>query len=150
MSLEYAIRPFVPPQTLATKRIVPVVPSGPVADATISWGAVGTLPTPVAEDNEDDLEQVGYALEFCQDTYRERSRETETKTVSQVGKPENFMQLEEVKRITFGKLQDGNQIAGAFASRTTAFSSVAITDSATWGTIKKRENCRATYNLNNG
>lgn len=146
---EALVRPASPSGVLATRRIVPAVSSGPVDDAAISWGAVGTLPTPVAEDDGSDLSQTGFTIEFCNDTYRELSRETETRRASQPGNAANYVDFEITKKITFGKLQDANQIVGALATRTTAFSDFAITDTATWGTVKTAENCKATYSLDN-
>lgn len=143
ISLERIVRPYQRPNALALGRLISrtVAPSTDVA--TISWGDVGTLPTPTQEDVPDD--SVGFNVEVCDSDYSEASRVVQPVKVTNPGDDSQFVVVDRVKSMSF-RVTEKSKNAGSIRSETTSFADTGFGDSVLQD-VPKDDNCKSTFNL---
>lgn len=143
ISLERIVRPYQRPAALTYGRFVsrPVAPSTDIA--VLTWGNVGTLPTPVQEDVP--AEGVDFTVEVCDTGYQETSREVQPIKVTQPDKPENYFVIERIKSMSF-RVNEKAKNAGVIRTASTSFPDIGFGESA-FGAVQKADNCKSTFNL---
>lgn len=143
--LEQIVRPFQTPNTLATSRVVIGRNTQvQVTQAQLIFGAAGTLPTPTIHATGID-----FKVTNCDNTNREKSRQTHKVKVQQPGNPDNYVMVEAIDQIVFSKTPDDvqndfNQAFVAFAK------SVADAINAPWGMSRlPPTDCNEKFTLKN-
>jgi hypothetical protein len=105
-ALEQIVRPFAPPQPFNTQRLVATSVKQPTQTAHVNWGVAGTLPSAIETPALQPAAGIGFNTKKQDQRLTETSRETEKVKVQQEGNPDNFVVIERIKKITFGKTPD--------------------------------------------
>lgn len=142
--LEQVVRPFVRPNSLATRRLVATAEKIDVEPAIITWGAVGSIP------GAEQVEQLGGAINVitCDDFFDEidGSRKSNTYRITQkledgTEVAENFIDIARPYQLAFHKNTDQPN----YDKTTTWKTSIETADFQT--NDINDEKCKATYNL---
>jgi hypothetical protein len=102
--LESVIRPFVRPDSLATRRIVASNTKVDVQPAIITWGKAGTIP---AAHQIEAIDETGTNFTVnTADQYTEKSRQTDVMRITQTlpdgtKNADNFVDLDRPYQVTF-------------------------------------------------
>lgn len=142
ISLESIVRPYQRPVGVAFGRIISrtVAPSTDIA--TVTWGDVGTLPTPVQEDVPN--EGGGFNVEVCDSDYNETDRTVQPIKITNPGDSSQFVVVDRVKSMSF-RVTEKVKNAGAVRSETTSFPDTGFGGSLE--SVPKGDNCKSTFNL---
>lgn len=145
--LESIVRPFVRPDSLATRKLIASREQVEVTDATISWGEAGTL---AAAHEIDQIDPTGldFTVKLIDEEYIEQERKTDVRRIEQTlpngtTNPDNFVDLDRPYKITFKKMDP----ASSRPNQTQVWStSIETANFKTLNPNKKDTNSR--FNLN--
>lgn len=143
-SLEQLVRPFAKPTPLATRRVFGINANVAPEEVIIAWGVAGTMPTPTKEDDG----QVGFKVENCNDTFKEKNRKTHDQTISDPNSGSSVT-FTITDNIVFSKDPADASNVGSLRTETTSFSVPDIFAGTPFGDVSASQQCSSSYTLNN-
>jgi len=144
--LEQIVRPFQQSGAIASRGVVSTRARLQREKARLVWGSAGNMPTADKEEDGTDPSGYNFKLEACDDTYKEKSRDTEKIRVENPDDNSQYVMVDRIKLISFAHQSD-SKILSSFSTETTAFADSTISDSPAYGTVGKNDKCKATYSL---
>lgn len=140
--LENIVRPYQRPIVLNAGRVISRAVAPSADTAVMTWGALGTLPTAVQED--DPNPQNGFNVELCDTDYHETKRTVEQTRISNPSDGEQFVMIDRIRSMSF-RVTERAKVAGAIRSETTVFDDTGFGGSLE--SIKKSDNCKSNFVL---
>lgn len=136
--MEQIVRPFQLLDPTTTISIPIVRDKVDVSPAHICWGAAGTLPTPVQQD--DNFDGVNFRLEECDTHSVEDSRDTEDLVVQNPNNPSVFVVVQRIRKINL-KRAAKKDFLGVFHTDTTDYGLPDLFASSPFGDVSKQNKC---------
>lgn len=145
--LESIVRPFVRPDSLATRRIIASSEKIEVQPAIISWGTAGNI---AAAHQVEEVDQTGtnFVVLNLNDKYTELDRKSDVRRIVQTlpdgtTNPDNYVDLNRPYQVIFEKLDPASQRQNETQVWSTAF------ETAQFSTVNNENaKSKSTFNLN--
>lgn len=131
MTLEAVVRPFVSREPLRSQRIITSSKKAAVPQTSVvTWGAAGTLPSPVESDADQPAIPISVTTQTKKVTDKnvEKSRETEKVRIENPDDPAQYVMVDRPKKVTFNKVDPVTMQAAS--NVTTGYTSYPSTSTA--------------------